>query len=136
MMNSPAPSHLTSAPFKEKPRRQQSSSWKDVVPPCAARDTSSSWRSTLLPACLAGEPLEGGQPWCRALPNVFKPPCLPSLTLVKSLVGPPGFAGSGCSPLLASPGWAVPLQASSTVHAILSPIPIPSKPLEGFPDAL
>lgn len=72
-MNSPPLSHLTRAPFKGKPCRQKGSRRKDVIPPCAAWDTSSSWGNTLLPALLAGESLEGGQPWCRAMPNVFKP---------------------------------------------------------------
>jgi len=121
-VNSPAPSHLATAPFKGKPRRQQSLSRKDVVPPHVARDTSSSRRNTLLPALAAAEPLESGQPWCRALPNVFKPPCLPSRTLVKSFEGPQG-----------SPGWAVPLQGSSTARAVaFPPITTSSKSLELF----
>lgn len=85
--NSPAPRHLASAPRRGKPRGQPSSLRKDVVLQRAARDTSSSWRNTLFPALLAAWTLERGQPWRRALPNVFKPPRLPSQTLLKPFEG-------------------------------------------------
>lgn len=72
-MNSPPLSHLTGAPFKGKPCRQKGSRRKDVIPTCAAWDTSSSWENTLLLALPSGESLESGQLRCRAMPNVLKP---------------------------------------------------------------
>lgn len=90
-MNSPAPSHLTSAPFKGKPGREQSSSRKDVIPPPGTPHLPGETPSSQ--ALPAGQPLEGGQPWCRALFNVVKHPCLPPPTLVESFTRPHGGQG-------------------------------------------